>query len=201
MLSSVHASRTSYSTVIRRQKLLSEVFSVSDEAFALLMVQNYIQKWEHLYKRELMTRARDTGQYTEEERLQDPHLIQDKQVWRNHKHYQARWSSSKKGFVKDGWGEVAMKMFGIHARKIEKLRAKGRNGRNLEIALRAHFGGLDNTGKDVKENEKQGEDRVRPYTDPGLWGTFALNLEDLDETSGNVVSLKDLDCIGGTDAV
>ena len=46
-----------------------------------------------------------------------------------------------------------MKMFGIHACKIEKLQAQARNDWILEIALRVHFRGLDNASKNLKKWE------------------------------------------------
>ena len=63
------------------------MFSVSDEAFAVMMIDNYEERWK------LQT------------------IEKDKKKWRSDPNYQAKYTSSTKGVHNNSWSEEGMKSF------------------------------------------------------------------------------------------
>ena len=76
----------------------SEIFSVSDEAFAVMMIDNYEERWK------LQT------------------IEKDKKKWRSDPNYQAKYTSSTKGVHNNSWSEEGMKSFYDWCHKIQELR-------------------------------------------------------------------------------
>ena len=74
------------------------MFSVSDEAFAVMMIDNYEERWK------LQT------------------IEKDKKKWRSDPNYQAKYTSSTKGVHNNSWSEEGMKSFYDWCRKIQELR-------------------------------------------------------------------------------
>ena len=115
--------------------MLSNVFSVSDEAFALMIVENYEKRWK----------------------LQLSHT--DKKLWKTDPCYQAKYTSSSKGVHKNAWSDDGIKRFFDWCRTIKDLRSKEKSGVVLENEILAYFCGFSKNDDDTNESSEDIESR------------------------------------------
>ena len=89
---------------------ISKAFTVSDEAFAVMLLLNYEKRWSNQVKFPTSKR---------EELNKDPL-------------YETRFTSSTKGYSKCSWSEEGIALYNEWYRKISKLRASHSTGKILE---------------------------------------------------------------------
>lgn len=108
------------------------MFLVSDEAFAVMMIDNYEERWKFQT------------------------IEKDKKKWRSDPNYQAKYTSSTKGVHNNSWSEEGMKSFYDWCRKIQELRKDKKSGMVLEEEVLAHYRGLNNVPSDsVSDNTEK----------------------------------------------
>ena len=95
---------------------ISKVYSTSDEAFAILMVLNYEDRW-----RNQILHPADRKQQKE-----DPM-------------YACKWTSSDTGFCKLTWKSEGIDKYNELLEKVDKLRDTPRNGIHLEAMIKKDF--------------------------------------------------------------
>ena len=92
---------------------ITRVYTESDEAFAVLMVSNYEQRW----------------------RNQHQHPTRDKRLLKRDPLYATKYTSSVRGYCKLPWSSTGIKVFNDQISKIGKLRAAQRTGIQLEARI------------------------------------------------------------------
>ena len=134
ILPSVNFETNNYNAVSKKTKLLSNCFSKTDEAFALVNVMNYYQRWTRkLMALESRKRERN-GQIGASEERPLPH--QQGAEW-----FRAKWTSSGDGMVYSGWKKEGIDEFTRRTHHIESLRSLPASGRMLEEKIRDHWKG------------------------------------------------------------
>lgn len=140
ILPSVNSEINDYSAVPRKTKLLRNCFTSSDEAFALVMVLNYVESWIRKIKAKeskiQAARMGDDEQAGQSDGEETPAHLMPKE-W-----FHARWTGSQDGNKLSGWDEEGIEEFNKHADKINKLRAGEITGEKLETHLRDHWSGM-----------------------------------------------------------
>lgn len=162
ILSSVNSEVNKYSAFEMKTKMISDCFTASDEAFALVMVKNYVRSWiRKLEIKDSKMRARldeDSARARGEEptppQEDAPHLMPKEWSY-------ARWTGSQDGNKISGWDEEGIEEFNKDARKIKTLRAGTVTGKTLETYLKKYWKG---TLKAPKERPKK-KMRVEAYTE------------------------------------
>ena len=148
ILPSINADVTKYQGGRRCEVTMSEVFSVSDEAFALLvMVENYYDVW--VSKAEQKKTRNEVGGPPQESRIKG-----------------AKYTCSKKGNIHAGWNDEGIARFNDIAKMIGDLRNdKGRND-NIDNALMNHWKGMQRDAEESSSNKKPKKATARmPYMD------------------------------------
>lgn len=124
ILPAVNASQTKYQTR-KKTRLLSEIFTVTDEAFGIMLLENYEERWNKQY------------------------LESDKTKWRN-KDMNAKYTSSKNGVKTNTWSTEGRNKFCDWCKRVEILRKEESTGKQVEHELLL----LHNPeGKDVEDIE------------------------------------------------
>eukprot|EP00980_Cylindrotheca_fusiformis_P015816 scaffold4629_cov75-Cylindrotheca_fusiformis.AAC.1 len=153
----------------RTTKLLSEFVNVSDEAFAVLVVMNYVQRWE---------KQLEGG---------------DKKAW-TRSEYDGKFTSSNKGSRVDTWGLEGHATFikltndikdkrGANKRTGEKLekeileRHKIRFGGNISSRSRRRVTAVDNGATNNEFDSVSNGGAVEEYFDPGYFELFGADGE------------------------
>ena len=116
-LSSVNAEQNNYRGSTRKVANLSEVFTVSDEAFALLLVDNYWEKWENVLKKDTL----------EKEKKADKSL------------FKARYTDSEAGRNEDGYSDEGLQKYNELVKMVSEKRNEQKTGEDLEEYLMAHW--------------------------------------------------------------
>ena len=148
ILPSVNFEHTDYSPVVRKNNMLSQCFTISDEAFALSMVENYYTRWSRkLLAKESRKRERQ-GQANVQEDGARPYHEMDSD-W-----FKAKWTGSREGLVASGWSKAGIQRFNSNAKMIDELRADNDAGRMLEEHLRAHWRGRATNPKKCKPRQE-----------------------------------------------
>ena len=114
ILTSVNANVNRYRAATRKTTNLSEVFSVSDEAFALLMVDNYWVRWH---------------------RLRHPKENKPKE-W-----YAAQYTGSEEGRNESGFTRKGVQKYNDLVKMVQEKRREDRTGKDLEDYLRMYWRG------------------------------------------------------------
>ena len=108
---------------------ISRSFTVSDEAFAILMVLNYEKRWQN----------------------QILHPTKDCKELASNPLYACRWTSSKDGYSKISWKSDGIATYNDLMENIEKLRGVPMTGLLLETKVKRDFedGKMNKSGKKV----------------------------------------------------
>ena len=115
-LSSINAKVTMYRGKKRKINFISDVFSVSDEACAILMLINYFDRWK------MMAAEPDKRKHKRKE-------------------FDAKFTSSRKGSRTKSWSDEGRKTFNEWCFKIQELRKEESSGRMIEELTKNHFRG------------------------------------------------------------
>lgn len=114
ILTSVNADVNKYRGSTRKLTNLSKVFSASDEAFALLLVENYWKRWMRLRS-------------------------QPKEVPKEY--FNAKYTDSRAGRVTSGFNTEGIKKYNDLVKMVREKRAKRETGEMLEQYLQGHWRG------------------------------------------------------------
>ena len=109
ILPAVNANHTRYH-VKKKTKLLSEIFTVTDEAFGLMLLENYEGRWRK------------------------QNLEPDKTKWRQ-KSMNAKYTSSKNGVKNNTWSAEGRNKFCDWCKRVEALRKEDTTGKQVEREL------------------------------------------------------------------
>ena len=124
-------------TEIGYRDFISKVFTVSDEAFAILMVLNYEKKWRNM----VLT------------------PFEDKKDLNTNPLYATRWTSSNKGYSKLPWGNEGVTKYNELVELIGKLRAVPQSGVELEEKVLEDFESKKTCRKKKKKRKEVIETR------------------------------------------
>ncbi|CAJ1935148.1 unnamed protein product [Cylindrotheca closterium] len=139
ILPSVNADVTKYYGDARCQFGLSNAFTVTDEAFGLLMVENYVERWKALAKE---WPSSDT---TEDQGLKRKRM----------RSLGGRYTGSEKGMVAGGWDNGGINRFNELAQMVSTARKKLVETRKLENIIMNHWRGLEGDSEQRRKKAKQ----------------------------------------------
>ena len=170
-------------TVDMKTKPLSVRFSISDEAFALLMMENYCQRWERvLLQKQAIEEIKRPGGSMEgqvvplDSAVTLHHTYQgngstapDNQelptgrelagmCQRKNPFFATKWTSSEDGYQSNGWSNEGITRFNQLYYDVEELRKNHKTGQQLEEALIVYWRGFDsdeNAGEDNRSAKKK----------------------------------------------
>ena len=97
ILPCINKAQTHYDRQKKNGKLISNVFTVSDEALAIILVENYHQRWHN--------------------QCYEP----NKEKWRTEKKFKAKYTSSDKGSREQSWSKEGIASFFSWCEKVKKL--------------------------------------------------------------------------------
>ena len=148
ILPSVNWDLNQFTAPVRKSRRLSQVFNVSDEAYALVGMENDIWPWIRKRMAAESRKAERMGiQASTDGDDVPPHRRPDD--W-----FRARWSGSHDGNKCTGWDAEGINRYSKHAKAIVELRAKRTTGTMLEDYLRSYWlGTLQEKGK--KQGKRQ----------------------------------------------
>jgi L-rhamnose mutarotase len=109
ILPAVNANHTRYHAK-KKKKLLSEIFTVTDEAFGLMLLENYEERWRK------------------------QHREPDKKKWRQ-KSMNAKYTASINGVKTNTWSTDGMNKFCEWCNQVQELREDYTTGRRVEEQL------------------------------------------------------------------
>jgi len=114
----------SQSIMVKKKCLvrMSNVFSVTDEAYALLMVENYYERWVSLSEKKNINEG---GEGVQESRIK-----------------RAKYTCSSQGNIHAGWEEKGILRFNEIAGMIKNQRKDKTRNDNLDDALITHWKGM-----------------------------------------------------------
>ena len=139
ILTSVNSHLNQYNPAIRKTRKLSKIFNVSDEAYALAAIENYIESWIRKKMAAESRQAEKMGlQATTEDDDVPPH--ERPAAW-----FRAKWSSSRDGNKCTGWDDEGIDRHGEHAKAIMKLRDCRTTGALLDNYMIRHWLGTLHT--------------------------------------------------------
>ena len=97
--------------------LISDIFTVSDEAFALAMVDNYYRRWilQEKYQNDKSKTRKATGEKIFDAKEDNAGL------WRGPQ-FDAKWSSSAQGRKDQGWSDAGITAFNHYCRIVRERR-------------------------------------------------------------------------------
>ena len=119
MLPSVNAEKNKYRGGDRKVAALKEVFTASDEAFALLMVDNYWERWTNLYSGE----------------------PDDKELTK------AKYTSSDAGRCEMGYSVVGIEKYNELIAMVQERRKADRTGDKMDSYMMDYWCGKIDAGK------------------------------------------------------
>lgn len=138
-----------YSKVTRKTTNLSEVFTPSDEAWILILLENYLRRWRRMAENPESTEAGETVEGEDGE-----NRVWSKGSHRKDPFFRAKYTSSENG-KSSGWSNDGKIKFNYYIGGVQALRAKESSGRALESYLRDLWIG------DLAGSNEQGEVRTR----------------------------------------
>ena len=141
VLCAVNAKLTKFGTSCNKERakyFLSEVFSASDEAFALLLIKNYHHRWSKLL-------SQDTTYGGKSSRSKD---------------LDAKYTSSNSGVKNQGYSEAGLLRFWELVQIVTDKRAANSTGRNFEQALKQYI----TTGTSVMGADASNEEDAPPLS-------------------------------------
>ena len=145
ILPSVNYEINNYKAIAKKTKLLRHCFTTTDEAFGLVVVENYSRSWiRQLEAKEVSRRARQGLQVLPEGEVSLPG------DW-----FHARWTGSHLGNTSSGWSKEGVDRFTSLSHEINRLRADNSTGEQLEKHVRDHWKGCLNSAKKDKRPKQQ----------------------------------------------
>ena len=155
ILPSINAEVTKYNGDVRCEVSMSKVFTITDEAYALLMVENYYERWVTLAKNK---KRNDEGGGGSQESVNE-----------NSRHEQivrARYTGSTNGNIHAGWEQKGIDRFNVLARMIRERRNDKVSNDNLDDTLRNVWRGMQkDTGSRRKPEEASIKKNEEPFED------------------------------------
>lgn len=117
----MNAKETNYraKSMKRKKELISDVFTVTDEACAVMMVKNYLGRWRKMSEEKDSTKHRGAE-------------------------FDAKFTSSRKGKRVNTWSDEGRQKFHEWCFKIAKLRQKTETGKQIDELTRNHYRGGKN---------------------------------------------------------
>ena len=162
ILSAINPGKTNFR--LRKTKdLISTIFTVTDEAFALMIIDNEYSNWEKQKEMKL------DGTYTTHKKT---------------KYMKKKYCDSKSGSA-NGWDKEGRKVFAKLCKKIQTLRENPKTGINLEKMMLQRFDSESNPSSTVSNNggtvasslaEEESEDEN--YIDPA-WRQLLDEMEEV----------------------
>ena len=156
ILTSVNSRVNDYSPKVRKAVELSKVFTVTDEAFALITLENYYERW---------VRMLEAGKNDADEDSEGGGVLLDKTTQRTHDWFSAKYTSSQRGKQAMGWNVEGVARFTELAGMVKTRRWDDRMGSGLEKGLVRYWVGRDNG-----EGGRRAGEIVDQYVDHDLFG-------------------------------
>ena len=147
ILPCINAEITKYQGERRCVVPMSKAFSVSDEAFALLMVENYADMWINRAERK---KNEHEGGGAHQERSEIKGAV---------------YTCSRKGYIHAGWNDDGIRRFNEIAMMIEELRNDKVGNENLDNALMNHWKGMQRDKSKSSGSKQKRATATRPYLD------------------------------------
>eukprot|EP00980_Cylindrotheca_fusiformis_P005094 scaffold1082_cov79-Cylindrotheca_fusiformis.AAC.2 len=107
--------------------LLSDCFTITDEALGVMLIDNYWERWERQFD--------------------NP---DKKHEWKTSPYFRAKYTSATKGQRDDSWGKTGMEEFYKWCNKIKKLRMETATGAELEDDIMHYFSSNAASGNNNK---------------------------------------------------
>ena len=145
MLPSVNTKANPYHGPQRKTMGFGEVFTVNDEAFALVMVENYVEQWKLLVENKRKCEERssiDRSKTRPGEESGDDEEDDDEGMNVRHDRFRAKYTSSNRGTCNScGWSTEGIERFNEFASEIGKKRASETTGKDLEEYMMRYWQG------------------------------------------------------------
>ena len=158
ILPSVNADITRYHGDARCQISMSATFKITDEAFALLMVVNYFERWVKLAddeKPKSKKKKQGKNQETEVEKR------------KRQRELKGKYTSSSNGCVHGGWDQKGITHYNELSKMIKDLRKDKAAKDRLDEKLKDHWKGIQegNGSMSLKRKKPKQTTRVEPFVD------------------------------------
>ena len=140
LLAKVNAQRTKFKT-LKSNKLISEIFTPSDEAFALLVLENEYEGWEEQY------RKKKQG-------------LKGKELFIKKKFCDGRSGN------KDGWTTKGLRSYTL---LVEEVTIRRRQTKEFEEKLRTYFRGGEENNQTQRPMGLHAEEETQEEEDESAW--------------------------------
>ena len=159
ILTSVNSKVNDYGPKIRKAVAMSSVYSISDEAFALITLENYYTRWVRMLQAPTLKMDSD-GESVDRDVV---HL--DKTTQRTAKWFAAKYTASQRGKQITGWNKEGIARHLELARLVKGCRLDDRMGQQLEAKMVKFW-----IGRETGESGRAPQQVVEQYTDNDLFG-------------------------------
>ena len=163
ILPSVNYDMNDYGPVAKKNKLLQDCFTPSDEAYALIMIQNYTQRWiRQIQARDAENLARKAGTFSlTPKEGEERQAYQQPPEW-----FHARWTGSHDGNKSSGWDIDGIQAFTKHGESIKEMRRNKIQGEKLEKYIVEYWKGTIKTKSKRKPPKVVFEAFAEDHIDP-----------------------------------
>lgn len=151
ILPSVNADVTKYHGDTRCIIQLSSVFRVSDEAFALLMVDNYIERWVEIAQDEKENPHRDKDEAQAKRKRQ--------------RAIRGKYTCSSNGNVHGGWEEEGIARYNEYFAMVKEMRKEKGAKQVLDNKLMNHWKGMQEDTTTVVSRNSEKKMPIRALVD------------------------------------
>jgi len=138
MLPSVSADVTKYHGETRCIVPLSAIFKITDEAFALLMVVNYFERWVTI------------AQHDDNKENNDD-TVGDKRS--RYRELKGKYTSSSNGLVRGGWSYEGIKHYNDFCNMVKELRQDKSSREMLDEKVKNHWRGIHEESEGMKKKK------------------------------------------------
>ena len=143
------------------RKVLSNMFTVTDEAFAIMVVENYDQRWRK------------------------QHVEPDKKKWHSDE-MNAKYTSSRNGKRKNTWTKEGMQRYHEWCAIVAARRGREEYGKDLEEELMSHYNKDEPATIRAQQSDGEEENCDEPtFTDSQFNAFFAYNDDNNDDEDSN----------------
>ena len=178
-------------TVDMKAKPLSVRFSISDEAFALLMMENYCQRWERvLLQKQAIEEIKRPGGSMEGQVVpldsavtlhhtyqgngstatDNQELLTGRELagmcQRKNPFFATKWTSSEDGYQSNGWSNEGITRFNQLYYDVEELQKNHKTGQQLEDALIVYWRGFDSNENAGEDNQSAKKKVMKAHVQP-----------------------------------
>ena len=144
ILPSVSADVTKYHGETRCIVPLSAVFKTTDEAFALLMVINYFERWVKIVKDELDNKENS-------ESVVDRVTLDDKR--KRFREFKGKYTSSCNGLVRGGWDDKGIQHYNELCQMVKEIRQDKTSREMLDEKIKNHWRGIHEESEGMKKKK------------------------------------------------